>query len=77
MKIFLENLDPSRSWAKFIDHKKWVFGICDPAINLVILIVKSYLCHVRSRNKDVSITALKRNFLAYSGRENILSSRTI
>ena len=35
IKIILENLDPSRAWAKFIDHKKWVFGTCDPAINLI------------------------------------------
>ena len=52
-KIIVENLDPSRSRANFIDNKKWVFGTCDTAINLIILIIISYMCRVRSGNKDL------------------------
>ena len=65
IKIILENLDPSRAWAKFIDHKKWVFGTCDPAINLIILIMKSHICQVRSGNKEFSITALKKEIFLH------------
>ena len=59
IKIILDHLDPNRTWAKNINHKGWLFGVGDPAVNEIILIMKFYLHQVRSGMRRFSITGLK------------------
>ena len=59
IKVILDHLDPKRTWAKQINHKVWLFGVVDPAVNEIILIMKFYLHQVRSGMRRFSITGLK------------------
>ena len=43
----LNNLDPNRSWGGLIDTKKWLFGVSNPAINSILLLMKHYIHQVR------------------------------
>ena len=68
IKQILDDLDPLRTWAKLINHKTWIFGVHDPAINLIILIMKYYLS--QTRNCVFDPKPKERNFPSYPCRKN-------
>ena len=72
IKIILDHRDPNRTWAKNINHKVWLFGVGDPAVNEIILIMKFYLHQVRSSMRRLSTTGLKQEIYL-----RILSEKSI
>ena len=53
----LNDLDPDRNWGILLNWKKWIFGIDNPAVNLIILIMKYHI--VKSRNENITFSLLK------------------
>ena len=51
MELLLANLDPNRLIFGNLDWRKWIFGVSDITINLLILIMKMYICQIRGSTK--------------------------
>ena len=60
IELFLANIDPNREIFGRLDWKKWLFGVNDLAVNLLILVMKMYICQVRSSTKIFSVETLRK-----------------
>ena len=56
----LADIDPNRIFFGGINWKSWLFGVNDPAINVLLLIIKRYLCQIRSGLNCFSLLALRK-----------------
>ena len=59
LKLILDEIDPNRAWARILDIETWILGVADKAVNCIIMIIKQYLCQVRSGSKRFSMQSLK------------------
>ena len=60
IELLLANIDPKRDIFGRLDWKKWLFGVNDLAVNLLILEMKMYICQVRCSTKIVSVETLRK-----------------
>ena len=60
LALILDSLDPDRDWGRTVNTKTWIFGVANPSVNLLLLIIKKYLCDVRSGLYSFSIHKLQR-----------------
>ena len=60
MEVLLADLDPNREIFGRLDWRKWIFGVNDVTVNLLILLIKMYLCQVRSSTKHLSVKTLRK-----------------
>ena len=60
MELVLADLDPNREIFGKLDWKKWLFGVNDVTVNLLILVIKIYICQVRSSTKHFSVITLRK-----------------
>ena len=60
MELVLADLDPNREIFGKLDWKKWLFGVNDVTVNLLLLVIKMYICQVRSSTKHFSVITLRK-----------------
>ena len=60
MEVLLADLDPNREIFGRLDWRKWIFRVNDITVNLLILVMKMYLCQVRSSTKHFSVETLRK-----------------
>ena len=58
--MLLGDLDPNREILGNLNWRKWIFGVNDISVNLLILIIKMYICQVRSNKKHFSVETLRK-----------------
>ena len=60
MEVLLADLDPNREIFGRLDWRKWIFGMNDITVNLLILIMKMFLCQVKNSIKHFSVETLRK-----------------